>query len=90
MKVSAITNNYLYNKNNTENVSQQNFTGLTKLMKKRIYTDGKKDILNIIKKRRPEQSTIVGQLPGGIFEKLLLGGLFKFSEKGAREGHCRR
>ena len=70
MKVSAITNNYLYNKNNTENVSQQNFTGLTKLMKKRIYTDGKKDILNIIKKRRPEQSTIVGQLPGGIFEKL--------------------
>ena len=69
MKVSAITNNYFTN-NNKANTDRPNFTGLTKLMKRQIYIDGKKDILNLIEKRRPEQSTIVGQLPGGIFENL--------------------
>ena len=71
MRISALTNYYSTNTNNkTNNKTNPNFTGLTKLMKKRIYIDGKKDILNLILKRKPEQSTVVGQLPGGMFDNL--------------------
>ena len=38
MKISAINNNQ-----NTQN-RQPNFTGSTKIMKRKIYIDGKKDI----------------------------------------------
>ena len=65
MKISAINNNY----NNNQN-SQPNFTGMTKLMKRKIYIDGKKDILKLIEKRQENQSTTVGQLPKGMFAML--------------------
>lgn len=71
MNVSAITNLYSYNKDqNYIQNSQPNFTGMTKLMKRKIYIDGKKDILKLIEKRKENQSTVVGQLPGGMFAKL--------------------
>ena len=67
MKISAINNNQ-----NTQN-RQPNFTGLTKIMKRKIYIDGKKDILKIIGNRQESQSTIVGQLPKGMFANLSIG-----------------
>lgn len=67
MKISAINNNQ-----NTQN-RQPNFTGLTKIMKRKIYIDGKKDILKIIENRQESQSTIVGQLPKGMFANLSIG-----------------
>lgn len=41
MKISAINNNQINNNQNTQN-RQPNFTGLTKIMKRKIYIDGKK------------------------------------------------
>lgn len=39
-------------------------------MKHQMYIDGKKDILEIMNKRNPNQTSYVGQLPPGIFYRL--------------------
>lgn len=65
MRISAINGTY-----DNKPKSQPNFTGMTKLMKKKIYTDGKKDILKLIEKRQETQTTTVGQLPKGLFAML--------------------
>ena len=62
MKVLSVSYN--------NNQNQQSFTGMTKLMKRKIYIDGKKDILALIEKRNENQSTIVGQLPHDMFARL--------------------
>lgn len=60
--ITTNTNSY-YRKN-------VSFNGLTKKMKHQMYIDGKKDILEIINKREPNQTSYVGQLPPGIFYRL--------------------
>ncbi len=64
MKVATVVNN------DNRQYRFQNFTGLTKLMKKKVYIDGEKDILNIIKNRKDTQSTLVGKLPPEMFANL--------------------
>ncbi len=61
MQIYSINNSY---------IDRVSFSGLTKKMKKRMYIDGKKDILEIIEERQPNQSTYVGQLPPGILYNL--------------------
>lgn len=72
-------NNITYNNNRsmiTQRSSLNNghsavhFTGMTGKMKREMFIDGKKDILEIINKRSPEQNSYVGQLPAGMFNKL--------------------
>ena len=72
MRISAI-NGFkpsAQNKQIENSNSQPNFTGITKLMKKKIYIDGKKDILKLIENRQETQSSTVGQLPKGMFALL--------------------
>lgn len=64
MIIQAIQN---YTTNNRYN---PNFSGMTKKMKHRMYIDGKKDILEIMNKRDPSQTSYVGQIPPGIFYRL--------------------
>ena len=49
-----------------------NFTGLTKVFKNKIFIDGQKDIVEILKKH-PNSNPVVGQLPNFIFQKLPAG-----------------
>ncbi len=56
--------------NNGYRSNNISFSGLTKKMKRQMYIDGKKDILNIINQRDPSQTDYIGQLPPGIFYKL--------------------
>ena len=48
--------------NHTKKAQQPNFRGITKLMSKRIYIDGKKDISELLEQRNGK-NTYVGQLP---------------------------
>ena len=66
MFISPIYGSRVYNRQNT-NVQ---FTGLTRRMEREMYIDGKKDILEIINERGENKSTVVGQLPPGIFYRL--------------------
>ena len=45
------------------------FNGMTKILKKRIYIDGKKDIGVILKEKKPK-NTYAGELPPVIFYSL--------------------
>ena len=49
-----------------------NFTGMTNLLGKRVFVDGQKDVVEVIKKRleNGQTSQVVGKLPGFIFERL--------------------
>ena len=58
MKTIAINNNL-----------SPNFGGMTKVLKKKIYLDGQKDISQLIE-QHPSRKPIVGQLPKFIFDKL--------------------
>ncbi len=51
------------------NTPSPNFGGMTKVLKKKIYLDGQKDISQIIEKN-PSRKPVVGQLPKFIFDKL--------------------
>lgn len=46
-----------------------NFCGMTKILKKRIYIDGKKDISLVLKEKKPK-NTYAGELPPVIFYAL--------------------
>ena len=46
-----------------------NFNGVTKVLKKRIYTDGQKDIEKILE-TKAKTNPVVGQLPAYIFNKI--------------------
>lgn len=46
-----------------------NFNGMTKILKKRIYIDGKKDISLILQGKKPK-NTYAGELPPVIFYAL--------------------
>ncbi|MCI1274381.1 MAG: hypothetical protein LKG27_08140 [Clostridiaceae bacterium] len=59
MLVSPIQNNY----------SSPNFTGITKLMKRSVFIDGKKDISAILQKRG-DKNTYINELPPVIFYAL--------------------
>ena len=65
MNISAI-NTYTSN-NKQYHVS---FNGMTQRLKREMLIDGKKDILEIMNERGEDKSTVVGQLPPGIFYKL--------------------
>ncbi len=56
-----------YGINNRNHVS---FNGMTNRLKREMLIDGKKDILEIMNERGEGKSTVVGQLPPGIFYKL--------------------
>ncbi len=58
MRTIAINNN-----------QSPNFGGMTKVLKKKIYLDGQKDISQIIQ-NNPSRKPVVGQLPKFIFDKL--------------------
>ena len=58
MKTIAINNN-----------TSPKFGGMTKVLKKKIYLDGQKDISRIIE-QNPSRKPVVGQLPKFIFDKL--------------------
>lgn len=58
MKTIAINNN-----------TSPNFGGMSKVLKKKIYLDGQKDISRIIE-QNPSRKPVVGQLPKFIFDKL--------------------
>lgn len=58
-------NSFEYNNKNIN----PNFTGITHLMRRQIFIDGKKDVIEVLKKRG-DKNTRVGQLPGFIFERL--------------------
>lgn len=66
MLINPIYGPRVYNRQNN-NVQ---FTGLTRRMEREMYIDGKKDILEIMNQRGSDKSTMVGQLPPGIFYKL--------------------
>ena len=66
MQVSPINGSRVYNSQK----SNVQFTGLTRRMEREMYIDGKKDILEIINNRGENKSTVVGQLPPGIFYRL--------------------
>lgn len=66
MIVNPIYGPRVYNRQN----NNVNFSGLTRRMEREMYIDGKKDILQIINQRGEEKSTVVGQLPPGIFYRL--------------------
>lgn len=57
-------------KNDFDDLNQPAFAGMTKILKRKIFLDGKKDILEILKKRKPNQNSYAGQLPPGIFEAI--------------------
>ncbi len=69
MKILPVTQ---YNNSNqiAPPKNNQSFCGMTKAFKRKVYIDGKKDILELIHKRKPSQNTLVGQLPQGIFDTL--------------------
>jgi len=52
-----------------KNSQNQNFTGLTRCFKKKIFLDGQRDIEKILAKH-PNSRPIVGQLPKYIYSKL--------------------
>ena len=54
---------------NQTNNNTPNFNGLTKILKKRIYIDGKKDIGLILQEKKPK-NTYAGELPPVIFYAL--------------------
>lgn len=53
-----------------QNSTTPNFTGLTKVMKRQVFIDGKKDISELLEKRDPSKNTHVGELPPFIFYAL--------------------
>ena len=55
--------------NKPDQTSQLNFNGVTKVLKKRIFTDGQKDIEKILA-TKPKTNPVVGQLPAYIFNKI--------------------
>lgn len=67
------TNMNIYPINTYKNNHQQyhvSFNGMTQRLKREMLIDGKKDILEIMNERGENKSTVVGQLPPGIFYKL--------------------
>ena len=54
---------------NYSDKNQPQFCGLTKVMKNRIFIDGKKDMMHLLQ-NRGAKNTYVGQLPGVIFYSL--------------------
>ncbi len=59
MRISAID----------KNQKTQNFNGLTKSLKNKIFLDGQKDIEKLLA-QKPKTNPVVGQLPNFIFKKL--------------------
>src|SRR5574344_1003173 len=53
-----------------QNSTTPNFTGLTKVMKRQVFIDGKKDISELLGKRDSSKNTHVGELPPFIFYAL--------------------
>ena len=78
MKVLPInTSSYYASKNqklqNQPQTSASNvhFGGLSRLLSKKIYPDGQKEIMELISQRSPRASKTVGQLPGYIFDRIV-------------------
>lgn len=63
MQVNSIQN-LNYPQNSTS------FKGLTKKLSRKMYIDGKKDIIEIINNRSVNQSTVVGKLPPILFQAI--------------------
>lgn len=59
----------IINNNNSSYRAQINSKGLTRVLSKKMYIDGKKDIIEIINKRNGK-STVVGNLPPILFNAL--------------------
>ena len=62
MKIASFNNYQNYQNNLT-------FGGMTKKMKRQIFVDGKKDIMEMLEKKQPKNQT-VGSLPPAIFYKI--------------------
>lgn len=59
----------IYSVNNSKNNNNIVFNGITKAMSRKVFVEGKRDILNFLAKRG-DKNTRVGVLPPCIFDKL--------------------